>query len=97
MIHALARHFIRNCTDTGDATVRRAWGALCGVVGVLLNLLLFGGKLLAGIVSGSIAATADAFNNLSDALSSVISSTSRRAGPTATTPSATAATSTSPG
>ena len=45
---------------------------LCGSVGICLNILLFIGKWLAGVLSGSIAITADAFNNLSDAGSSVI-------------------------
>lgn len=52
--------------------VRRAYGMLCSIVGIGLNVLLFAGKYLAGVLSGSIAITADAFNNLSDAGSSVI-------------------------
>ena len=52
--------------------MRLAYGRLCGLVGIGLNLLLFGGKLFAGTVSGSVAVTADAFNNLSDAGSSVV-------------------------
>ncbi len=72
MIHSLAKIFIRNSEQTGDPAVRRAWGALCGAVGILLNLLLTAAKLLAGALSGSIAITADALNNLSDALSSAI-------------------------
>lgn len=51
---------------------RSAYGKLCGAVGILLNLLLFVGKFFAGILSNSIAITADAFNNLSDAGSSLI-------------------------
>ena len=51
---------------------RSAYGKLCGIVGIALNLLLFVGKFLAGIWSSSIAITADAFNNLSDAGSSVV-------------------------
>ena len=50
---------------------RRAYGALCGCVGIGLNVLLFLGKLLAGVATGSLAVTADAVNNLSDAGSSV--------------------------
>ena len=72
MIAILGRLFIKNHADTADASVRRAWGTLCGVMGVVLNVLLCLGKLLAGALSGSIAITADAFNNLSDALSSVV-------------------------
>ena len=72
MIHFLARKLIRDYNNVSDAAVRRAYGVLCGAVGIVLNLLLFAGKALAGIISGSIAITADAFNNLSDAGSSVV-------------------------
>lgn len=51
---------------------RAAYGKLCGVVGIVLNVLLFGGKFIAGLLSNSIAITADAFNNLSDAGSSLV-------------------------
>ena len=51
---------------------RRRCGMMSGGIGITLNLLLFLGKLLAGIVTASIAVTADAFNNLSDAASSVV-------------------------
>ena len=51
---------------------RSAYGKLCGSVGIVLNLLLFAGKFLAGFLSNSIAITADAFNNLSDAGSSLV-------------------------
>ncbi len=51
---------------------RSAYGKLCGVVGIVLNIILFAGKFLAGVLSNSIAITADAFNNLSDAGSSVV-------------------------
>lgn len=51
---------------------RSAYGKLCGIVGILLNIILFAGKFLAGVLSNSIAITADAFNNLSDAGSSLV-------------------------
>lgn len=51
---------------------RSAYGKLCGIVGIFLNILLFAGKFLAGVLSNSIAITADAFNNLSDAGSSLV-------------------------
>ena len=51
---------------------RSAYGKLCGIVGIALNILLFAGKFLAGWISNSIAITADAFNNLSDAGSSLV-------------------------
>lgn len=72
MISFLARKFIRDYDTVTDPAVRRAYGVLCGCVGIGLNLLLFAGKFLAGLLSGSIAVTADAFNNLSDAGSSVV-------------------------
>lgn len=72
MISILSKLFIKNYQNKTDATVRTAYGILCGAVGILINLLLFAGKYIAGIISGSIAITADAFNNLSDAGSSFI-------------------------
>ncbi|WP_318709709.1 cation diffusion facilitator family transporter [Candidatus Acetatifactor stercoripullorum] len=72
MITLLSKFFIKNRENTQDPGVRQAYGVLCGAVGIFLNLLLFGSKFLAGMLSGSIAITADAFNNLSDAGSSII-------------------------
>ena len=60
MIRFLSRLFIRDCDNVADPAVRRAYGVLCGCVGIALNLLLCAGKLLAGFLSGSIAITADA-------------------------------------
>ena len=72
MISILARFFIKNYNDIASPRVRQAYGILCGAAGIVFNLLLFGGKFLAGVISHSIAITADAFNNLSDAGSSII-------------------------
>ena len=72
MISLLAKWCIKRYRETEDPAVRLGYGVLCGAVGVGLNLLLFAGKFLAGAVSGSIAVTADAFNNLSDAGSSAV-------------------------
>lgn len=72
MIRALSKLFIKNHEDTSNPSVRQAYGVLCGFVGIFLNLILFAGKFLAGTISNSIAITADAFNNLSDAGSSII-------------------------
>ena len=72
MVTLLSRIFIKNREETTDPIVRQAYGMLCGSVGILLNILLFIGKFLAGTISNSIAITADAFNNLSDAGSSII-------------------------
>ena len=72
MISLLAKKFIKNREDVTSPAVRQAYGMLCGIVGIGFNVLLFALKLLAGTFSGSIAITADAFNNLSDAGSSVV-------------------------
>ena len=55
-----------------DPKTRAAAGKLSGIVGVLCNLLLFGGKLAVGLLTGSVSVTADAMNNLSDAVSSIV-------------------------
>ena len=72
MIEFLARVFIRGRESLSPSALRQAYGQLCGAVGIGLNLLLFAVKFFAGSVSGSIAITADAFNNLSDAGSSLV-------------------------
>ena len=72
MVRILARMFVKDHENTSDPAVRRAYGVLCGVLGIALNVLLFAAKYLAGALTGSIAVMADAFNNLSDAGSSVI-------------------------
>ena len=72
MISILSALFIRDRANFTDPDVRQKYGMLCGAAGIALNLLLFAGKFLAGILSHSIAVTADAVNNLSDAGSSVI-------------------------
>jgi len=70
MVKLLAKIFIKDGNDTSSERVRRAYGVLCGAVGIFFNILLFAGKFIAGTLSGSIAITSDAFNNLSDAGSS---------------------------
>lgn len=72
MISLLIRMLVKNKEQVNDPVVRRKYGEVCGMAGILLNLLLFVGKFIAGQLSGSIAVTADAFNNLSDAGSSVV-------------------------
>lgn len=71
MVTLLGRLFIRQ-EGREESEVRKAYGILCGAVGIFFNILLFAGKFFAGTLSGSIAITADAFNNLSDAGSSVV-------------------------
>ncbi len=72
MILLLSKIFIKDRENTSSPQVRKAYGMLCGGMGIALNILLFVGKFLAGFLSNSIAITADAFNNLSDAGSSLI-------------------------
>lgn len=72
MITLLSAIFIKSPNNTENPKVRQAYGVLCGAVGIILNLILFCGKTAAGFISGSIAITADAFNNLSDAGSSIV-------------------------
>ena len=68
----LVRHLIRDSERTEDPAVRERYGILAGATGIALNLLLFLCKLIAGMITGAISVTADAFNNLSDAASSVV-------------------------
>lgn len=72
MLESLLKKFIPNYTKTGDRLVRQRYGILSGMIGIILNLLLFAGKFAAGLLTGAISVTADAFNNLSDAASSVV-------------------------
>jgi cation diffusion facilitator family transporter len=72
MVTVLSRFFIKNYEQVNEHAVRRQYGVLCGGVGIALNIMLFFGKFFAGTISGSIAITADAFNNLSDAGSSLV-------------------------
>lgn len=73
MTELLCRLFIKNREDVKQPQVRRAYGTLVSIVGVLLNVLLCVGKLIVGGLSGSLAIQADAVNNLSDAGSQLIS------------------------
>ena len=68
----LIKKFIKNNDDINDNKVRIAYGNLGGTVGIIINTLLFLIKLFVGLFAGSIAIIADAFNNLSDAASSII-------------------------
>ena len=72
MINFIAKHWIPDYRKYQDKRVRQQYGILCGIVGIFLNILLFAGKLFVGGLSHSIAIMADAFNNLSDAASSII-------------------------
>ena len=72
MTNWLLRTFIKNSNHSEDPKVRAAIGILSGIVGIVCNVLLCGGKLAVGIATGSVSITADAMNNLSDATSSVV-------------------------
>ena len=73
MTKALIRLFIRDADKTRDARVRERYGVLSGAVGIACNVFLFALKLTIGLLTGSISIAADAFNNLSDGLSCLIS------------------------
>lgn len=70
MVALLAR--VMGIENLAPDKKRSAYGKLCGMVGIVMNILLFIGKFVAGLISNSIAITADAFNNLSDAGSSLV-------------------------
>lgn len=73
MTDLLIKIFVKNYTNPSDVCVRERYGVFSSIVGIVTNIILAGIKLLAGILSFSIAITADALNNLSDAGSSLIS------------------------
>lgn len=67
MFDFLARLFVRDYKNVKDPAVRRAYGMMVSIIGIGLNLLLAAGKLVVGVLSGSLSIEADAVNNLSDA------------------------------
>ena len=72
MTNLLISLFIKDKENVKDAKVRNAYGKMAGIVGICCNIFLFATKFFAGIITGAISITADAFNNLSDAASSII-------------------------
>lgn len=72
MTNWLISRFVRNSEAVSNPDVRTAYGTLGATVGILVNALLAAAKFLMGILSGSLAVTADAVNNLSDAGGSVV-------------------------
>ena len=72
MIKQLDRWMVREGESKNGEKVRSRYGVLAGAVGVCCNLILFAAKFAVGTLSGSIAITADAFNNLSDTGSSLV-------------------------
>lgn len=69
----LVKLFVKNHTETQLPEVRASYGKLSGMVGIICNVLLFAGKFFLGAVTASVAITADAFNNLGDASSGIVS------------------------
>lgn len=72
MTNFLIRIFIGKNKDPNDPKVRGRYASMAGFTGILLNVLLFAGKLTLGIIAGSVAIIADAFNNISDAGSAIV-------------------------
>ena len=72
MINFLVKRFIKDYENVENAKVRTAYGMLASILGICCNLFLFSSKLFAGFLVNSISVMADAFNNLSDAASSII-------------------------
>ena len=73
MTEFLVNKFIKDSANIESTEVRTRYGMLASVVGIFCNVLLFSVKLAIGLILSSLAVTADAFNNLSDAASSIIS------------------------
>lgn len=78
MTELFCRLFVKDYQNVTSPAVRRACGTMASVVGIVVNLLLFACKLTVGTLNGAISITADAFNNLSDAGSQIISLVSFR-------------------
>ena len=73
MTELLSKLFVKNHKNTTDPIVRSAYGTMVSIIGILLNALLFAAKFTVGTLCGSVAISADAVNNLSDAGSQLIS------------------------
>ena len=72
MSEGLLKIFIKDYKNVKDIKVRENYGIFAGIVGIICNLILFACKFFAGIITGSVSISADAFNNLSDAGSSIV-------------------------
>lgn len=72
MTEFLVRKLVKDYEQTDNPQVRTAYGMMAGIVGICCNLILFGAKIGDGFMTGSISIMADAFNNLSDAASSIV-------------------------
>ncbi len=78
MLKILSKLFIKNYKDLSEPKVRSGYGMLSGIVGIIANIILFAVKFFISIAANSVAIQADAFNNLSDAGSSIVSLTGFR-------------------
>lgn len=72
MFNLILKKLTKDPKNLKDPKVRSLYGLLCSLLSILLNLILFGCKLLIGLILKSVSITADAFNNLSDSASSII-------------------------
>ena len=72
MIKLIIKKFIPDSENIKNPKIRGKYGVLGGILGIILNTLLFFLKLIIGFISGSIAIISDSFNNLSDSGSSVV-------------------------
>lgn len=72
MVDFLVYKFVKDYENTENAVVRTSYGVMASMVGIFCNVLLFAGKFTVGLILHSVSVLADAFNNLSDAASSVI-------------------------
>ena len=73
MIKLLVKRFVKNHEDIKNPHVRESYGVLGGVLGIICNIVLFVVKLLVGIFLNAISIMSDAFNNLTDSFSSIVS------------------------
>ena len=73
MTEFLVKHFVKDYEHVEKVSVRTAYGVLASIVGIFCNVFLFVVKFAVGLVAHSVSVMADAFNNLSDAGSSIIS------------------------
>lgn len=71
-IKLIIKKFVKNYNDVENKYVRESYGILSGILGILCNLFLFGLKLTIRLIMNSIAIISDAFNNLSDMGTSIV-------------------------
>lgn len=72
MTNFLIKHFVKDAEKTENGKVRESYGRLSGIVGIICNVILSGSKFFAGLIFGSVSVMADAANNLTDAMSSLV-------------------------